>query len=73
MEWREADGKRWLEARLPGARAAFTTRDFGSAKESLEPLAVLGIDPSRVVSSRQVHGADLALHGRGDIREEEDG
>jgi YfiH family protein len=26
MEWRERDGVRWLEATLPGARAAFTTR-----------------------------------------------
>jgi copper oxidase (laccase) domain-containing protein len=66
MEWREADGMRWLEARLPGATAAFTTRTFGSAKESLAPLATLGIDPARIVSSRQVHGADFAFHDRGD-------
>lgn len=26
MEWRERDGVEWLEARLPGARAAFSTR-----------------------------------------------
>lgn len=26
MEWREAGGVRWLEARLPGATAAFSTR-----------------------------------------------
>ncbi len=73
MEWREAGGKPWLEARLPGATAAFTTRGFGSAKECLEPLAALGIDPSRIVSARQVHGAELAFHDRGDVPEEADG
>jgi YfiH family protein len=26
MEWQEQDGLRWLEAELPGARAAFSTR-----------------------------------------------
>lgn len=73
MEWREAGGVRWLEARLPGATAAFTTRTFGSAKDGFAPLAVLGIDPARIVSSRQVHGTDLAFHGRGEAREEADG
>jgi YfiH family protein len=29
MEWQERDGVRWLEARLPDARAAFTTRQGG--------------------------------------------
>ena len=62
MEWREANGARWLEARLPGAVAAFTTRAFGSARESLEPLRALGVDPARVVSARQVHGIDLVAH-----------
>lgn len=73
MEWREANGLRWLEARLPGATAAFTTRTFGDAKETLAPLATLGIDPSRIVSSRQVHGVDLAFHDRGEVPEEADG
>ncbi len=73
MEWRESDGVRWLEAQLPGAMAAFTTRAFGSAKETLAPLAALGIDPGRIVTSRQVHGVELALHGRGEVPEEADG
>lgn len=73
MKWREADGRRWLEARLPGATAAFTTRSFGPAKESLEPLAALGIDPERIVSARQVHGVELARHGRGEVPAEADG
>jgi copper oxidase (laccase) domain-containing protein len=73
MEWREADGLRWLEARLPGATAAFTTRAFGSARESFAPLAALAIDPARIVSCRQVHGVELAFHGRGEPPAEADG
>jgi len=73
MKWREAEGMRWLEARLPGAAAAFTTRDFGSARESLAPLAAIGIDPERVVSARQMHGTELAFHGREEPPEEADG
>jgi len=73
MEWRESDGMRWLEASLPGATAAFTTRSFGSAKESLAPLAALAVDPSRIVSARQVHGTDLAFHDGGEAPEEADG
>jgi len=57
---------RWVEASLPGATAAFTTRDFGSARESFEPLAALGVEPRAIVSAWQVHGANLAVHGRGD-------
>lgn len=74
MEWREADGRRWLEARLPGATATFTTRDFGSVREGFESLATLGVDPEAIVSARQVHGADLAFHDRGgDVPAEADG
>jgi copper oxidase (laccase) domain-containing protein len=73
MQWLEADGLRWLEARMPGATAAFTTRTFGDAKETLAPLAALGVDPARIVSSRQVHGVGLAFHGRGEVPAEADG
>lgn len=73
MEWREIDGMRWLEAELPGSTAAFTTRAFGSAKQTLAPLAALGIDPGRIVTSRQVHGVELAVHGRGEVPVEADG
>jgi YfiH family protein len=31
MEWRDDDGIRWLEAELPGARAAFSTRLGGAS------------------------------------------
>jgi polyphenol oxidase len=63
VRWRERDGVRWLEADLPGAKAAFSTRSAGSVKESHAALAAaLGISPERIVSGRQVHGADLAVH-----------
>lgn len=73
MEWREEDGMRWLEARLSGATAAFTTRSFGSAKDGFAPLAALGVDPAAIVSARQVHGTDLAFHDRGEVPAEADG
>lgn len=73
MEWRERDGLRWLEARLPGGTAAFTTRAFGSARESFAPLAALGVDPEAIVSAWQVHGTDLAVHDGGAVPAEADG
>jgi YfiH family protein len=61
MEWREADGVSWLEPDLPGARAAFSTRSAGSAKESHAALAAaLGIDPNRVAINQQIHGVQLS-------------
>lgn len=67
MEWREAGEVRWLEARLPGATAAFTTRTAGSLKENPEPaLAALDLGSAPVFSGKQVHGAGLAFDGNGD-------
>ena len=40
MEWRERDGVRWLEAELPGARAAFSTRIGGVSEAPYEALNV---------------------------------
>jgi YfiH family protein len=40
MEWRERDGVRWLEAELPGARAAFSTRVGGVSEAPYEALNV---------------------------------
>ena len=72
MEWRRTDGVEWLEADLSGARAAFTTRSAGSAKESLVPIATaLGIPVERIVSARQVHSAELAHHPPGIAAEAE--
>ena len=38
MQWREHDGVRWLEAELPGARAAFSTRLGGASEGAFESL-----------------------------------
>ncbi|HXS47186.1 MAG TPA: polyphenol oxidase family protein [Solirubrobacterales bacterium] len=63
MRWSEKDGIRWLEVRLPGSKAVFSTRSGGSAKENHVPLATaLGIPANRVATSRQVHGAELMFH-----------
>jgi purine-nucleoside/S-methyl-5'-thioadenosine phosphorylase / adenosine deaminase len=40
MEWREEDGVRWLEAELPGARAAFSTRVGGVSQAPYDALNV---------------------------------
>jgi YfiH family protein len=40
MEWREQDGVRWLEAALPGARAAFSTRVGGVSEAPYDALNV---------------------------------
>jgi len=51
---------RWLEADLPGAKAAFSTRSTGSVKEDLKPLAAaLGFSPDRIVTAHQVHGVEF--------------
>ena len=38
MEWREAGGLKWLEAELPGACAAFTTRVGGMSSSPFDSL-----------------------------------
>jgi YfiH family protein len=40
MEWRDQDGVRWLEAKLPGARAAFSTRIGGVSEAPYDALNV---------------------------------
>jgi YfiH family protein len=40
VEWRANEGARWLEARLPGARAAFSTRIGGVSEEPYDALNV---------------------------------
>ena len=49
MDWREDDGVRWLEASLPGAKAAFSTRVGGVSRGSFAALNVglLGGDDAR--------------------------
>lgn len=64
MEWREADGLRWLEARMPGATAAFTTRTGGVSEPPFDQLN-LGIhsedDHDAVVENRRQLAAALGF------------
>jgi YfiH family protein len=56
MEWREQDGVRWLEAELPGARAAFSTRIGGVSEQPYDELNVgvlTGDEPDRVGENRR--------------------
>jgi YfiH family protein len=62
MEWRERDGVRWLEADLPGARAAFSTRLGGVSDGRYEALNVAvktGDDPDHVRENRHRLAAAL--------------
>ena len=55
---------RWLEAELPGARAAFTTRVGGISKAPYDALNVAiktGDEPGRVVDNRRQIAAALGL------------
>jgi YfiH family protein len=55
MEWRERDGVRWLEAELPGATAAFSTRVGGVSEAPYDALNVAiltGDDANRVRENR---------------------
>jgi len=64
MEWREAGGTRWLEAELPGASAAFTTRLGGVSKPPFDELN-LGVftadDRDAVVRNRHQLAAALGI------------
>ncbi len=40
MDWRDQDDLRWLEAKLPGARAAFSTRLGGVSEAPFEQLNI---------------------------------
>jgi YfiH family protein len=56
MDWNERDGVRWLEADLPGARAAFSTRVGGVSAapyESLNVAVKTGDAQGRVVDNRR--------------------
>jgi YfiH family protein len=64
MEWREADGVRWLEAGLPGASVAFSTRLGGVSEPPFEQLN-LGIltadERAAVLENRSRLAAALGL------------
>ncbi|HEX5893440.1 MAG TPA: polyphenol oxidase family protein [Solirubrobacterales bacterium] len=56
MEWCDRDGVRWLEAELPGARAAFSTRVGGVSEAPYTALNVAiltGDDRDRVRENRR--------------------
>lgn len=60
MRWRDKDGVRWLEAELPGATAAFTTRIGGASAPPFDTLN-LGIatgDDRDVVRQNRRRAAD---------------
>jgi YfiH family protein len=62
MEWHERDGVRWLEADLPGARAAFSTRLGGVSEGPFEALNVAvktDDEPDRVRENRHRLAAAL--------------
>ncbi|MGZ5330669.1 MAG: polyphenol oxidase family protein [Solirubrobacterales bacterium] len=64
MEWRERDGVRWLEAELPGARAAFSTRAGGVSEppyNSLNVAVKTGDEPGRVHDNRRALAAALGI------------
>ena len=68
MEWREADGVRWLEADLPGARAAFSTRVGGVSEPPYDALNVAimtGDDREAVRRNRRLLAAALNRDPRG--------
>ena len=68
MEWREDGGVKWLEAELPGARAAFTTRIGGASQAPFASLN-LGLltddDPERVHANRRALTGALGVDETG--------
>jgi len=64
MEWRERDGVRWLEAELPGARAAFSTRVGGLSDAPFDALNVAvktGDEQGKVHDNRRALAAALGI------------
>jgi YfiH family protein len=62
VEWREQDGVRWLEAELPEARAAFSTRLGGVSEapyEALNVAVLTGDQPASVRANRERLAAAL--------------
>jgi polyphenol oxidase len=56
VEWREEKGVRWLEAELPGASAAFSTRIGGVSQapyEALNVAVLTGDEPASVGQNRR--------------------
>ncbi len=64
MEWRETDGVRWLEAELPGARAAFSTRLGGVSETPFDALNVAIMTGDERESVRENRARLAAALGR---------
>jgi polyphenol oxidase len=68
MEWKERDGVRWLEAELPGARAAFSTRAGGVSDDPYATLNLAILTGDRredVRENRRRLSAALSVDPRG--------
>src|SRR5436190_24090761 len=68
MEWRERDGVRWLEAELPGARVAFSTRIGGVSDvpyHALNVAVLTGDEREHVRENRRRLAAALDRPGDG--------
>lgn len=64
MQWRRADGQHWLEAELPSAGAAFTTRLGGVSTGPFSELnlgVLTGDDPEAVYENRARVARSLGL------------
>jgi purine-nucleoside/S-methyl-5'-thioadenosine phosphorylase / adenosine deaminase len=64
MEWREAGETRWLQASLPGATAAFSTRLGGVSEPPFDGLNLdvfTDDEPERVVENRRRLAAALSF------------
>ena len=64
MDWREQDGVRWLEAELPGARAAFSTRIGGVSEAPYDALNVAIMTGDERERVRENRGRLAAALGR---------
>jgi polyphenol oxidase len=64
VKWREREGVRWLEAELPGARAAFSTRIGGVSEAPYEALNVAILTGDRPDSVRENRERLAAVLGR---------
>jgi polyphenol oxidase len=68
VEWRENEGVRWLEAKLPGARAAFSTRLGGLSEAPYDALNVgilTGDEFERVGENRRRLAASIERDPQG--------
>jgi YfiH family protein len=67
VQWRDADGIRWLEAELPGATAAFSTRKGGVSEAPFESLnlgILTGDERESVLENRIRFARALGLEPR---------